>query len=110
MHLRHPVFLVMVLLYAFLRAMSACGTILPLHGHLTDVLCMPVVLTLGQSAGRLVAPGFRVGPLLAWATCAAFALWFEWLLPRTDPRHTADVLDVACYAAGTYAFGLLNSR
>jgi hypothetical protein len=109
MGLRHPAFIATAALYLLLRIGAAYGLPLPLlHGHLTDLLCMPVVLTLAQSTVRLLFPHFRVNAPLAWATCAAFALWFEWWLPAIDPRHTADWVDVGCYAAGTGVFILLN--
>lgn len=110
MGLRHPAFITSAVLYILLRIGAEYGLRLPLlHGHITDLLCMPFVLTLAQSAVRLLFPHFRVNAALAWATCAAFALWFEWWLPAMDPRHTADWADVCCYAAGTGVFIFLNS-
>ena len=109
MSLRHPAFIASAALYLLLRVGAEFGLRLPmLHGHITDLLCMPVVLTLAQIAVRMLFPQFRVNAMLAWATCAAFALWFEWWLPAMDPRHTADRIDVVCYAMGTGVFILWN--
>ena len=111
MNLRHPAFFICALLYVVLRTYAGFGLQAPLvHGHLTDLLCMPLVLTCGQCAIRALFPWFQINALLAWATCAVFAIWFEWLLPAQDIHHTADLLDVVCYAFGTWTFVRLNRQ
>ncbi|MBF9141719.1 hypothetical protein [Hymenobacter properus] len=73
--------------------------------YLSDVLCLPLVLSLALAAHQLVygrratLPGTWV--LAAWA---GVALWFEALLPRWSARAVADPWDVLAYAAGAIVF------
>lgn len=111
MSLKHPVFVIGLIIYLVLRMGAEFGCQPPLfHGHITDLLCMPLVLTMGQGAVQLAFTWFRVNAVLAWVTCAAFAVWFEVVLPTLDPRHTADFWDVVCYAGGTAIFLRFNGR
>ena len=106
--LRQPLFVGSVLLYgAYQLNKRGLHRPLPewLTSYLSDVLCLPVILSLALAAHqalygrRATLPGAWV--LAAWAT---MALWFEVLLPRWSARAVADPVDVLAYAAGALLF------
>ena len=76
-----------------------------LASYLTDVLFLPLALSLALAAHQTVygrgatLPGTWV--LAAWA---GVALWFEGLLPRWSAQAVADPWDVLAYAAGALIF------
>lgn len=76
-----------------------------LTSYLSDVLFLPLVLSVALAAHQLVygrrarLPGLWV--LAAWA---GVALWFEGVLPRWSPQAVADPWDVLAYAAGALIF------
>lgn len=74
-----------------------------------DLLIMPLLLTAVLASHRLAGrPAGWVLPLShSLAVLAGYALFFEAVLPRLDTRSTADVLDVATYAAGWAVFQFL---
>ncbi len=81
-------------------------------GSLDDLVCMPLVLSLVTAAQRLGgrAPAWRLPPAHGLAITAAYALFFEGLLPRWDARATGDPRDVLAYAAGCALFHLVVNR
>jgi hypothetical protein len=106
--LRHPLFLGSTLLYGSCQLNKRwLHWPLPtwLTSYLSDVLCLPVMLSLALAAHQLLygrratLPGSWV--LAAWATVA---LWFEGLLPLWSAQAVADPWDVLAYAAGALAF------
>ncbi|TGE28351.1 hypothetical protein [Hymenobacter metallicola] len=85
----------------------------PLTAYLSDLLAMPVILTLAlvvqrrwvQRNPQFVLPDSWL--LGAWLYISA---WFELLLPLLSARHVGDPLDVAAYAAGTLFFRWVLNR
>ncbi|MDB5269772.1 MAG: hypothetical protein JWP58_2812 [Hymenobacter sp.] len=106
--LRQPLFLTAALLYAGLQVNKRwlhCPLPSWLTSYLSDVLCLPVMLSLALAAHQLVYGRHQMLPgrwvLAAWASVA---LWFEALLPRWSAQAVADPWDVLAYAAGALAF------
>jgi len=81
-------------------------------GTLDDLVCMPLVLSLVTAAQRLGgrAPAWRLPVVHGLAVTAAYALFFEVLLPRWDARATGDPRDVLAYAAGFAVYHLVVGR
>lgn len=77
--------------------------------HLDDLIVMPVVLVAVLAAHRLAGrPAAWTLPLThSLPVLGAYGLFFEGLLPRLDPRATADIRDLAAYAAGWIIFQTL---
>jgi len=106
--LRHPLFLGSILLYGSYQLNKRwLHWPLPawLTSYLSDVLFLPLALSLALAAHQLVynrsatLPGSWV--LTAWA---GVALWFEGLLPRWSAQAVADPGDVLAYAIGALIF------
>lgn len=103
----HPIFLVAVLLAATNQLLERNGIFLPfIHSYLDDLLCFPIVLTVGLAGYRLIHQddSYTLGPWQVWATVVLYAVMFEWVLPSYSPIYTADALDVLAYAVGTVVF------
>jgi len=105
--LLHPIFLVAVLLAATNQLLERNGIFLPfIHSYLDDLLCFPIVLTVGLAGYRLIHQddAYTLGPWQVWATVVLYTVMFEWVLPSYSPVYTADALDVVAYAVGAMVF------
>lgn len=105
--LRHPLFVGAVLLAATNQMLERNDISLPfIHSYLDDLLCFPIVLTVGLAGYRLIHrdDAYTLGPWQVWATVVLYAVMFEWVLPSYSPVYTADALDVLAYAVGTLVF------
>ncbi|MFD2783968.1 hypothetical protein [Hymenobacter rubripertinctus] len=113
--LRHPLFLLGaatyggLALYRHAGARSVHWPPLPelVRHHLTDLLTLPLLLTLALWALRRLyfrQPAFVLPASWIFSAWLVVAVWFEGLLPRFDARATADWLDVGAYALGGLLF------
>lgn len=103
----HPVFITAVLLSAVNQLLERNGIFLPvIHSYLDDLLCFPIVLTVGLTGYRILHQdgSYTLGPWQVWPAVVLYAVVFEWVLPSTSPVYTSDVLDVAAYVVGTMVF------
>ena len=103
----------LVLLYLATQAGRQLGVV---HGavdwHLTDLLCLPVVLGLALIVQRLAGQGMR-WRLPRWhglVGVVGFAWYFEVVLPRFAQQATADFGDSLCYMLGWILFELAINR
>jgi len=105
--LLHPVFIASVLLAATNQLLERNGIFLPfIHSYLDDLLCFPIVLTVGLAGYRLLYrdDAYTLGPWQAWTAVVLYAVMFEWVLPSYSPVYTADVFDGVAYVVGTGVF------
>jgi len=104
--LTHRVFLASVLLAMTNQVMEKGGGIfVPLiHGYLDDLLCFPIVLSLGLAMYRYFRPHYRLTHWHVWPTVLLYSVYFELYLPARDQAFTADVFDVVMYVAGSVVF------
>lgn len=83
------------------------------RNYLDDLLCMPLVLLLARCLLQLLPlPNRprRLPPYFVGTAFLLFALYFEVILPRYNSDFTADLLDVAVYAAGCLLFAAWEYR
>lgn len=105
--LTHPVFILCVLLFGLNQSMEKVGVyIWPLHTHLDDLLCLPIVLTLILIAQRLYFKNAHYTHPKRHLLIALllFSVVFEWMLPMLSGRYTSDPLDIAAYTVGALLF------
>lgn len=105
--LLHPLFIAAVVLAAGNQMLERNGIFIPyVHAYLDDLLCFPLVLTVGLAAYRTVLRNERyvMGPWQVWPAVALYALVFEVVLPMHSTIYTADPMDVVAYAVGAAAF------
>ncbi|MFM1874878.1 MAG: hypothetical protein RL266_615 [Bacteroidota bacterium] len=111
--LSNPVFLLAVVLAAINQTLEkGFGIFIPIiHSYLDDLLCFPIVLTLGLAVYRYFWPNYRLTAWHIWPTLFIYSLYFEWYLPRTSDAYTSDLLDVSMYLIGLTIFGyFINGR
>jgi hypothetical protein len=112
--LRHPLFWSGAALYLLALSQKKGGPLLHLswwprllNGQLTDLLTLPLELTLLLWLLRRYyfrQPQF-VLPVSWIISCWLFtSVWFEWLWPHYGRGATADWLDVVAYALGGLIF------
>lgn len=79
------------------------------RNYFDDLLCMPLVLSWAKLILNLLPlkniPR-RLPPYFIFTALALFSVYFELLLPHFHKGFTADLLDVAAYAAGCILFSL----
>ncbi|MBC5994168.1 hypothetical protein [Pontibacter cellulosilyticus] len=105
--LLQPVFLLSVVLFCLNQGLEQLQLyIWPLHTHLDDLLCLPVVLTLILAAERVYFrnPYFVLPRTYTISTALLFSLVFELLLPVLHAKYTSDIWDVAAYGVGAAIF------
>lgn len=109
--LRNKWFLIAVTLAVINRTMLEAGLVFPLvQSYLDDLLCFPILLTIGLAMYRTVWPGYRLTAWHIWPTVVLFSVYFEWYLPAVNSGFTADALDVMMYALGALAFDRLINK
>ncbi|PJJ60706.1 magnesium citrate secondary transporter [Hymenobacter chitinivorans] len=113
---RRPAFWLPLLVYGLYQANARLGHYpLPtlVTAYLSDLLAMPVILTLAlvvqrrwvQRRATFCLPDSWL--LGAWLYVS---VWFELLLPLLSARHVGDWLDVVAYGLGTVVFRQLLNR
>jgi hypothetical protein len=83
-----------------------------INSYLSDLLCMPIVLSLaryGVAYWKNDASLFLDLKHIIAAT-TAFIVFFEWLLPHQNSLYTADPADVLMYLYGAVIFYHLQPR
>lgn len=105
--LLNPVFLVCILMAAINQIVEkGFGVYIPvIHSYLDDVLCFPIVLTLGLAMYRFFKPNYRLG---FWHMCPVlviYSVYFEWFLPQTSHSYIGDYMDLIAYLCGLAIFG-----
>lgn len=112
--LRHPIFITLTTLAAFVYISSMTGLALPkiISFYLNDLLCMPVVLSICLVImRRLKRKSHLYIPLSAIVVITAyFSFHFEWLLPKFLERYTGDIIDVGLYIIGALLFYVFQKQ
>jgi hypothetical protein len=103
----HPMFMAAVVLAAGNQLLEHNGIFIPyVHAYLDDLVCFPIVLSIGLAAYRVILGNahYVMGHWQVWPAVALYALVFELVLPMHSTIYTADPLDVLAYAIGAAAF------
>lgn len=110
--LSNPIFLLCVALAATNQILEkALGIFIPVvHSYLDDLLCFPIVLTLGLATYRYFKPNYKLTAWHIWPTVITYSVYFEWYLPQTSAAYTADGLDVMMYLIGLTVFSYFINR
>lgn len=112
--LKHPIFL-FISAVAITIYLAKLGDVpLPnwMYFYLSDLLCMPIVLSVCLAIVRIAKKNtFLYIPLGAIiALTVYYAMYFEWILPQYNTRYTADVIDVVLYSIGSSLFYVFQKR
>ena len=87
------------------------GIYIPIvHSYLDDLLCFPIVLTLGLAMYRLFKPDYRLSLMHMLPVLLTYSIYFEWYLPSVSTNATSDPLDVVMYIIGLMVFGYFINR
>lgn len=101
-------FIIAVLAYAVVRLARLNVYTLPnwINGYLSDLVCMPIVLTLALVGVRFFKrlPNYQLTSPMIFGLTVGYSIYFEWVLPNTSSAYTADKLDVAFYFIGAVVY------
>ena len=77
-----------------------------INGCLSDLVCMPIVLTLSLIGVRILKrlPKYQLTAPMIFGLTAGYAIYFEWILPSTSALYTRDSLDVLSYFIGAVIY------
>ena len=78
--------------------------------HLNDLMIVPMVLTLSLNAVWILKKdrSIRLGWISILSIFLMYSFVFEYFLPQTMSRYTADWYDVLCYFMGAIIFYFLQ--
>lgn len=110
--LLHPLFLSALSIFFVHQTIEHTIYIRWIDSYLDDIL-FPMVLfpILSFLFQMLKIPSFRPLPtFLVFLITLMFTVYFEYILPQTSTRYTADPADVLCYAAGTFLFQIVQNK
>ncbi|MCF8276260.1 MAG: hypothetical protein K9J17_05940 [Flavobacteriales bacterium] len=104
--LSNPIFLLAVLLAAINQTLEkGFGIFLPvIHSYLDDLLCLPIVLTLGLAVYRYFWPNYRLTHSHTLPVLVVYSVYFEWYLPKGCLLVTSDIFDLIAYIIGWAIF------
>ena len=104
--LLNPVFLLCLVLAIVNQILEkAFGVFIPVvHSYLDDLICLPIVLTLGLAVYRIVWPTYRLRLWHMIPVFVVYSIYFEWYLPQISLAYTSDLFDVLAYTGGLTIF------
>lgn len=97
-----------IIVFAVYKGIEVYWPSIPIvHMYLEDFLALPIILKSAQLVIQIFASNhrhFEIGlPDIAFITVLV-AVYFELILPRYDPRFTADLIDVLIYGSGAWVY------
>ena len=109
--LTRPYFLIAILLYLIVH-LGRFGWYEPIkivNSYLTDLLCMPIILTFCLAGIRLLKriPTYVLTLPMIVAMTTFYAILFEYYLPNANSKYTADFVDVIMYFAGAGLYWII---
>jgi hypothetical protein len=78
----------------------------PIQFYLIDLIAIPILGTLSLVFYRWILKNEKA-TLPLWSIAfltIALSIWFEWYLPKHQPRYTADIWDIVMYFLGAFFF------
>lgn len=112
--LKNPLFIGIFALSLGIYLAKIIGLILPswIHNYLSNVLCMPLVLSLCLVVVRMIHKNnslfVPMGAVIGLTLY--YALYFEWWLPQNNTRYTTDIIDVVLYIVGSALFYIFQKK
>lgn len=112
--LSQPYFLISLFLYVLLHSARLAQIQVPIliNNYATDLLCMPIILTLCLAGVRWIKkmPHFHLSLFMIFGMTVYYIFFFEFFLPQYSPNYTADWIDGACYAVGALFYTLIWNK
>lgn len=101
-------FIIALLAYAFVRLARLNLYAIPdwINSYLSDLVCMPIVLTLALVGVRFFKrlPQYQLTSGMVFGLTVGYSIYFEWALPGASSAYTADGLDVLFYFIGATVY------
>lgn len=109
-----PYFIIICLIYIVTRYLKSTDLELPIFikNHLTDLLCMPIILTICLAFVRWIKrlPNYVLTPFMIISMTVFYAVLFEFLAPINNPNQTGDWIDILMYAIGGFGYWVIQKR
>jgi len=102
------IFLALVLSASTVYFLQKTGMILPklINNYFNDLVALPIVLSICLWSVRKLhnKPKFQLSFLQCLMMVLFYIIFFEFYLPKTNPRYTADCIDSGLYLVGGLLF------
>lgn len=111
---RRVVYVVMLFTALTIYLMQRLSMPLPslINNYVNDLLCLPLLLGAMTFVIRRLKKDssfqFSIGFVIFLA--CYYSLYFEYYLPRVNPRYTADWIDVVLYFSGGILFYFIEKK
>lgn len=108
------IYIIMALTALSVYSMQKLNVSLPkfVNNYVNDLLCMPLVLGLLTFLIRYFKKDKYFSFPLAFVLLLAtyYSIYFEYYLPKINPRYTADWIDVLLYFFSSIAFFIIQNN
>ena len=108
------IYIIMALTALSVYSMQKLNVSLPkfVNNYVNDLLCMPLVLGLLTFLIRYFKKDKYFSFPLAFVLLLAtyYSIYFEYYLPKINPRYTADWIDVLLYFFSSIAFFIFQNN
>lgn len=98
------IFILLLCLGSAVYLLQNLGYELPhfIQNHLNDFLIIPIVLWIVLAVLRMLLPSqnIRISLINIIILVIGYSFYFEYYLPTTNVRYTADGWDIICYILG----------
>lgn len=83
-----------------------------INNYVNDLLCLPLLLGAMTFLIRWLKKDDKFQFPLSFVVFLAcyYAVYFEYYLPKVNPRYTADWIDVVLYFSGGFAYFFIQNR
>lgn len=109
-----PYFIFLCLIYVVTRYFKLTDLELSIFikNHLTDLLCMPIILTICLAFVRFIKrlPDYTLTPFMIISMTVFYAVLFEYISPINNPNQTGDWIDVLMYVIGGFVYWVIQRR
>lgn len=113
-HLLHVYVFISVVIFFLVQSLILLQIDLPrwVSSYVKDFLVIPIVATISLHGVWWVKKDktLRLNGFSILSIVILYSIYFEYYLPKTSIRYTADIWDVVCYAIGGIIFYLLQPR
>ncbi len=102
------VFILLIVVYLIIHFFRRQNLYMPtlINSYLTDIICMPIILTICQIGINLINrfKNYRLTLKMILIMPLYYSFIFEFLLPKYSQAYTPDYWDVVCYFLGAILF------
>lgn len=107
-----PYFIIVFIIASCIYTAQQLEIALPalINNYVNDFLCLPIVLSICCYLIRIVKRDtyFKLSLFTILSVTTYYSVYFEYYLPKVNPRYTADIIDVLLYFSGALVYYIMQ--